>query len=438
MADTPSPAAPRRVIGRILSLGIPLPGIRVDNYNFLRAPSFFDYDALVVDIGATSALIDDVIAGTAEVRTLADILVLNAPQASGNLALADILQRRQGETARLLANDGVIICFIQPPRRHEPHGMPDGWRDDAWLGATAPAITHGEGSHVEVCDWGHELAPFIHAQAANIAYRAYADESTPGLRVIARSYGGAAVAFEIPVDQGRVVFLPALRVLPSGQARYTLSDTLQSGIRNMLGVMAEGHPPSWIRSFAVPGLAERETGLTQAQDRLRAAERDAHAAAESRDELARYHRLLWQEGSAGLEAVVVDALRLLGCDVYDRDPHWLEARIAGQQVIVETAASEGEIDMAPHYRLRDRIEQTVAKRGGTARAFLFVNGHRLTNPDERPDAASPALQAAAATMRYAIIPTRLLFDAVVAKLNGDEVAVEAFRARLVAETGLLA
>ena len=38
-----------KVIGRILSLGFPLPGTHVDNYTFLSAPAFFDYDAIVVD-----------------------------------------------------------------------------------------------------------------------------------------------------------------------------------------------------------------------------------------------------------------------------------------------------------------------------------------------------------------------------------------------------
>ena len=62
----------RKVIGRILSLGFPLPGPQVDNYTFLSAPSFFDYDAIVVDPNALSLLIESVIDGSAEAATFAD------------------------------------------------------------------------------------------------------------------------------------------------------------------------------------------------------------------------------------------------------------------------------------------------------------------------------------------------------------------------------
>ena len=34
---------------RILSIGYPLPNLAVDNYNALTAPSYNDYDVLIVD-----------------------------------------------------------------------------------------------------------------------------------------------------------------------------------------------------------------------------------------------------------------------------------------------------------------------------------------------------------------------------------------------------
>jgi hypothetical protein len=40
-------------------------------------------------------------------------------------------------------------------------------------------------------------------------------------------------------------------------------------------------------------------------------------------------------------------------------------------------------------------------------------------------------------MSYAVVPTTALFDAVVAKLAGNDSAVDLFRSRLVLEHGLL-
>lgn len=36
---------------RILSIGYPLPNMAIDNYNPLTAPSYCDYDALIIDPG---------------------------------------------------------------------------------------------------------------------------------------------------------------------------------------------------------------------------------------------------------------------------------------------------------------------------------------------------------------------------------------------------
>ena len=46
---------------RVLVIGFPLPDPQIDNYNFLSAPSFFDYDALVVDTASVSRTIEEVV-----------------------------------------------------------------------------------------------------------------------------------------------------------------------------------------------------------------------------------------------------------------------------------------------------------------------------------------------------------------------------------------
>ena len=54
---------------RILSLGFPLPGAPIDNHTFANAPTFFDYDAIVVDTAALSRLIEQVVDGSEEHTT---------------------------------------------------------------------------------------------------------------------------------------------------------------------------------------------------------------------------------------------------------------------------------------------------------------------------------------------------------------------------------
>lgn len=437
MIDAPA-AGQRKVIGRILSLGFPMPGPQVDNYTFLSAPSFFDYDALVVDPRALSQLIEGVFDGSVEATTFTDAPVRSTPSAPAHVALGGLLLRRRDETRMLLDHGGTIVCFAHPPTTHGGLAGADGIDDYYWLPSPPPLVA-GEGSQADVVDFQHPLASFVHGQLANITYRAhFAPDGMPPQGVFARSRGGAAIGAELPAERGRIIFLPALKAPPSGDARYAISDALQAGIRRTLGVIAEGRPPGWLSAYPLPSLDDRAAALAEAQRVRDDAHKTLEATEAAYDELARYQRLLWQEGAVGLDDVVVDALRLLGFDVYATDRRTMELRADGVSVLFEIEASEHPIDLAPHHRLRQRIEGAIEHRDEAPRGVLFVNGQRLESPAQRSQPVSDPLRIAAETMRYCIAPTPTLYDAVAAKLRGDQAAVAEYRRRLVATDGLLA
>jgi hypothetical protein len=444
-----SPAVRRggRRTGRILSLGVPLPGPRVDNYNLLTAPSFFDYDALIVDIQSTAQLIEGVAAGTADPETFGRKRVRKVAESPDDVALADVLARRSDETARLLANTGVIAVFAQPPVTLRGVEGTDGLSSYWWLpSATGIEYEHSiisaDGTQAHVVDYQHAMAPFLLGQLANVSYRARVDvEAMPSFaergRVFARSYGGAAIGVELAVGGGKLVLLPALKSVPSGDARYALSDSLQACLRRMLGVMAEGREPGWLGTYALPGLDVRAGALADARARLREAQHAADAAEDAHTELARYQALLWQEGTLGLDPAVTAALRLVGFEVYGANPDELEIRCGDAAALVEIDARDGAVGMAAHYRLRQRIERAIERRASAPRGVIIVNGHRLRPPGERPQQASDALRLAAETMRYCVATTASLFEAVRTQLSGDAAAVEAFRHALLSTDGLL-
>ncbi len=428
---------PRRVTGRILSLGFPLPGVRVDNYNFVSAPAFFDYDAIVVNPLALSELIEGVLAGSVEAATFTGAAVVAERRSATDVALAEVLLRRRDETTRLLAHGGVVICFAYPPVAHDVPGAGRVGTYD-WL-AEGPPLVAGEGSSAQIVDFQHPLAPFVLSQAANVAYRAHIDAPTSvRARVFAQSYGGAAIAAELPSPRGRVVMLPALRGVPAGDGRYAMSEALQAGIRRLLGTTAEGREPYWLPSHDIPGLVERTHATADARAAAEAADASLHDAESHEDELAQYHRLLWQEGVVGLEPVVMDALRLIGFQVYSQNADEVELRDGDVSAMLEIGASSEAVDMAAHYRLRQRIEAAIQRRGMAPRGLIFVNGFRLQAPAERGQQAADSLRLAAETMRYCVAPTTALFGAVVAHLRGDADAVTAFRSALVSTAGYIA
>jgi len=161
---------------------------------------------------------------------------------------------------------------------------------------------------------------------------------------------------------------------------------------------------------------------------------DAGARA-ARQERERWLQFLWQDGKLGLEAVVREAFRLLGFQVTaDIDkPAELTAEGTADRLLLEVEGSLEAVDLAPHYRLRRRMEEALETRAEAPRGLIVVNGYRLQAPEGRPQQFSDSLRVAAESMRYGLLTTVELFEAVRAALAGDESAVAAFRGRLLTQ-----
>ena len=431
---------------RILSLGFPMPGPRVDNHDFLSAPAFFDYDAIVVDPLALSQRIEDVTAGRAEEKTRSGVAIVNDAGGPDEVSLGDVLRARSLETERLLAHGGVVVCFLQPAAVHGGIDGQPAYERYGWLPAPesiryAELLRAGTGSQVGQVETAQAFGPFVEQLRDKLAYQAYVADDTPGFdgAVFARSAGGAAIGVEVRVGGGTVVFLPSLAREPAVEQRYVVSATLQECIRQALGTAAAGSPPPWLSEYALSGLQEHQETPDEANEGSGQAQGTGGAAAA---DLERYQRLLWQEGRYGLAEPVRAALALLGFEVFPTDvdaPIWVRPATHGDEpvtALVEIEAAEEPVGLEGHYRLRRRLEEAIAQEK-VRRGVLFINGYRRLAPRERPRQYQEALRLAAETMRYCVATTEQLFLAVRAALNGDESTIASFRERLLTTEGIL-
>ena len=377
---------------RILSLGYPLPNPQIDNYTFASAPSFFDYDAMVVDPESLSRLIEEVVDQTADHATAERQPVVNG--ATGPLAtgLADLLRRRQSETARLLANGGSVVCLIRPDVLHHRVAGFTGCDRYFWLPAPAGLqyreshLMPGYGQSVLVTDYDHPFATYVESFRERLAYSAYFVEGIPGFagfaRVFARSAGGAAIGVELRVDAGRVVFIPyvarpgARRQPPPGRVVDSRLPPPFAGAGRRRVAAALG-----ARCHA-PGLADLEAKHAAAEEALEAAQAKAAETGARVAELDKYRRLLWQEGKYGLEAVARQAFAALGYQVSDNLDEPCALFNSGERLLVEVEGSPAAVGMEAHYRLRRRIEEAIAE-GRPHKGVVLVNGHRLSAPESR-------------------------------------------------------
>jgi hypothetical protein len=205
---------------RTLVIGLPLPHVSFDNYNFLSAPSLSEYGRLVVEMSAVSAAVEAVAGGSAEYLTFDRQPVVNAETAAGAFGLADLLRMRAAEAAHFFECAGSMLCLAYPDAVHTGIAGIERWRRYEWLPALE-GFDYRTGLRpafglpgAEVVDDDHPFAPLVAAFSARLAYRVYLADGDPALetggRVFARSGSGRAVGFELPVGRGRIVFLPPL------------------------------------------------------------------------------------------------------------------------------------------------------------------------------------------------------------------------------------
>ncbi|MEX2157807.1 MAG: hypothetical protein WEB04_00180 [Dehalococcoidia bacterium] len=400
---------------RILSLGLPLPGVPIDNYSFASAPSFFDYDALVVEPRALSQLIDEVAQGTKEHRLHTGERVVIEASGANEVTLAALLRRRRDETERLLERGGAVVCFAYPNDTQE-------FDRYCWLPAPEgiayqePFLLRGTGARFDVVLDDHPFAPLLLAWGEKLSYQAcFAEDAGCA---IARSAGGASVAIELRMGDGRIVFLPPLERVPAAEQRYVFSDLIQKGLRQTLRQASKSSAPGWVATYTLPVPA-------------------AGAEAAQNGPPGGLEALPWEEGRSGLGEPVRAALALLGFAVAPDDID-APAQITfdGRTAFLQVEGGTSAIGIEAHYPLRRRLEHAIAQ-GRPKRGVLVINGHRTQDPASRMQQYTEPLRVAAETMRYCIVTTAQLHRAVRAALEGDGDAVSAFRERLLTTEGIL-
>jgi hypothetical protein len=414
---------------RVLALGIGLPDAQVDNYDWASALSFYDYDALVVDpANAVSGLIDGLIKRGETFITYTDDPVGAGPSEGEVVGLVELLKRRQEETARHLARGGLIVCFAYSDVAHPEVAGFSGCHRYHWLPAPAGRdygttyLRPANGVHVQVSDYEHPFADFLESVRNKVLYRVAFAEGAAGFgetaKVIGRSPGGAAIALDVSVGGGRVIFLPALPKRVSDMERSTIAHSLVTAIRNTLLMTAEEEPPDWLESYELPGLAEAEQRLETAESKLDEAEKEA---AEARNEvraLERFRRVLWQEGKYGFDLPVRDALSKLGFINFSQPDDPGDFLYDGEHVFVETESSPHSVGMEPHYRLRQRLEERIAGEHRRVLGLIVINGYRLLPPHERTQEYDDSLRIAAESMRYSVVEASKIFEAVKLQMEG--------------------
>jgi len=220
---------------RVLVLGIPLPHPDFDNYSFLSAPSFFDYEVMVVEAQALTTAIAQVVAGEPAHHAFDGRRVVNGPSSPQTISVAELLRLRRLETRLFLERGGLLVLFAYPDvpvpgveglgHLHRYYWLPEPGRP--WHEMLTPGFG---GRGVILSDDSHPFASYVREYGRRLSFHAYLTERETEARVFARSPGGAGVAAELALGGGRLVLLPPIGDLDPTYDRIPLAQVLHGCI----------------------------------------------------------------------------------------------------------------------------------------------------------------------------------------------------------------
>ena len=369
----------------ILAIGLDAEHEHIETATFRSATSLADYDIVVVDPRAATALWTGL-----------------GPGASPALAksLLDTVRRRRREVSELLVGSGgTLICFLRPvgtPLRLG-HRRTDGSTSTtvlhaySWLPAEASVsqlvIAATKGRKIRASDEGHLGWALIHAQGEQARAEAcVANERLPDAwHVIATNELGHPVAFETRVGAGRLLFVPPLAADDPERRGDVLAAALVPP-----PPPPETPAPHWLAAYPLPQqneLAERKAELTEEIARRQAELADV--AARHADRLL-LSKLLYARHARELAEPAAAALRLVG---FQAEPggdqgDCLDLRGPEGRARCVLTTCDDAIDSDPYWR----IIGLLGERDDPPKGLVVGNAYCAIPPAERGAAFTDLLR----------------------------------------------
>ncbi len=429
---------------RLLSIGHPLPNVEIDNYTPFSAPSYHDYDVLLVDPESITRQVKELVSG-GSFDAFDGRPVVNAPSSAEAVSGAELLKRRFDETQRFLEGGGLVVVVARPNAVQPGLLGFEGCDRYSWLPAPAgiswnsPLIRPADGKTVRVTAEGNSFAPLLREYRGQVRFRAVFDDRQGPFRenatVIATGGAGVPIAAEFRVLGGTVLFLPAF----ADDVTHNRSEVAQAIVdaaRQRMHVLP-AEAPYYVQTMAVPGLAEVERELGEVERAMLELTRKSEAARERQNELASHRDLVWQDGAA-YRAAVSRALVLLGFAPMSQPGEPIEMEADGALVYIEAESSRGEVVEWPYIRLQRRLEERLLKRGDQLKGIVIANGYRESQAEYRQQQYTDALRIACENYRYCLVTADTLFDLSMAVVKGaSDEEIGGMRRRILRTSGLL-
>jgi len=439
----------------ILSVGIELEHDEITNADFREAPSFHDFDVVLVD---PNAIIDLLFQKAELTEVKAAVLTVNHDDTGSNQLIKRVIKQRKEETRRFLNLGRLLICILRLPfiayLCSHTYDAPNPKNEDNWVNtydwfpleylrdSMISILPKGKGRKMRLVDPRSSFAQYFSAFDNQLYYEACLDEEQKpyyfeSFCTIAKSHGELPVAFSFNLEGGQVVFLPPLEKPDLRKLAGVLLDCILAN----LGKIEESEPPSWLPSYkdSVPGLPQLDQQIGKLTADLQELDAQVSNIQQQKADKDKYLKLLYEQGKFQLEPVVRDAFSLLGFSVKEAEPSdgMLESDEGAALLEVE-GKDNTQVDRDKYRQLLDYVDDDERQTQQLKKGILVGNGFRLRDPKERGQQFTKGAVDAATGGHFCLLTSEILFHLVcqvLEKPDNGELKTE-IRKDLLATDGL--
>ena len=404
---------------KILSVDFPIEGKGIENYSFYYAPSFSDYDAVIMDPNEISNLwvkgINPEDDGSLWTSIASD-------KGFGN-SLDQIMSRRRGEINKLLMiTKGIVVCILRNRglilNGREYRGAQRLWLIDrySWLPYYFSLVSQN-GKEIKIVNKHHPFSQYLKAFKDSIYFEAVLNHNKAMLP-IATNKVGELTAAEYRLGEGKLIFLPSLSEPDPEKVGGVLIDCL----RSVLNWSTPSLKPDWVSAYSLPRKNEIIATIKELDNEILKIEKRKEGFEAEYKRFEMLEGLLYGQGKYGLEPSVREAFGLLGFNVLEPDEYDEEYDLFSKEedliVIGEIEGSEKQVDNEKYRQLLEYVidcEETL--NGKRVKGILIGNGIIKIKPEERGKQFTDAAIRGCRSRRFCRITTFELYKAVQAVLS---------------------
>jgi hypothetical protein len=419
----------------ILSIGLDLDNDQITKADFMSAPSFHDFDVVLID---PTAVVDVLCKETKLIKVKDGFFTIEYDDKGTNKLIDRTVKQRNKETAHFLSLGRLVITVLRAPFIAFLCSYRDEWpqsdKKAQWVNiydwlplryssdTMTSILSKEKGKKIKLVDPKSSFAEYFDAFDKQLYYEACLDEKQKpyyfeNFHTIAKTHGELPVAFSFELEGGQVVFLPPVE----DPDPKKLAGVLLGCILANSGKIEESEPPSWLQNYRalVPDLADSEHQEEMLIAQLQKLGKQLDSIQQQKAERGKYLKLLYEQGKFQLEPVVRDAFSLFGFTVTDADPSdgLLESE-EGTAILEIEGKDDSAINIDKYSKLLNYVindeEQTQQ---GRKQGILVGNGFRLTDPAERAQQFTKEVVGASKNTRFCLLTTQTLFELVCKVLN---------------------